>query len=176
MSRKPPAPNPAPRAEPIDRLRDDVRLLGDLVGEVLHEQGGARLLEAVEHVRTAAIALRSATRARPPAGPGCYLGWIERQSTDRLLQLIRAFSIYFHLINLAEQHHRVRILADRERAAPRWHEFDRRRDRALRAAGYVGPRCAPGLRRLEVHPVFTAHPSEARRRTLLHHLEEAATL
>src|SRR5579871_6222754 len=48
-----------PRAEPIERLRDDVRLLGSLVGEVLREQGGADLFAAVEHLRTAAIAERS---------------------------------------------------------------------------------------------------------------------
>src|SRR5215218_9515013 len=117
MSRKPATTDSAPRAEPIDRLRDDVRLLGDLVGEVLREQGGARLLAAVEHVRTAAIALRSAPASRL-GQEATLLRWVDRQTTDRLLQIIRAFSVYFHLINLAEQHHRVRILADRERAAP----------------------------------------------------------
>src|SRR5262249_6131375 len=58
------------RAEPIERLRDDVRLLGGLVGEGLREQGGPALCAAVEHLRTAAIALRSAERDDPPAtGP-----------------------------------------------------------------------------------------------------------
>jgi phosphoenolpyruvate carboxylase len=175
MSRKPLATNPAPRAEPIDRLRDDVRLLGDLVGEVLREQGGARLLDAVEHVRTAAIALRSAS-APDPRQEQALLAWVERQSTDRLLQIIRAFSVYFHLINLAEQHHRVRILAERERAAPPLDESIAAGIAALRAAGVSGPALRASLARLEVQPVFTAHPSEARRRTLLHHLEEAATL
>ena len=46
------------RAEPIDRLRDDVRLLGELVGDVLREQGGVELFEAVEYIRRAAIELR----------------------------------------------------------------------------------------------------------------------
>src|SRR5262249_17380580 len=98
------------RAEPIDRLRDDVRLLGELVGEVLREQGGAELFEDVEHVRLAAIELRSGGGSE-----AALLSWAERQSTHRLLQLVRAFSTYFHLINLAEQHHRVRTLRERQR-------------------------------------------------------------
>src|SRR5438270_10422460 len=87
------------RAEPIDRLRDDVRLLGELVGEVLREQGGPDLLAGVEHVRQAAIRLRSTD-----GSDRALLGWAEQQSTVRLLHLVRAFSVYFHLINLAEQH------------------------------------------------------------------------
>src|SRR5829696_691490 len=55
------------RAEPIERLRDDVHLLGGLVGEVLREQGGPDLFAAVEHLRTAAIALRSPESDDPPA-------------------------------------------------------------------------------------------------------------
>ena len=102
------------RAEPIDRLRDDVRLLGELVGEVLREQGGEALFEAVEHVRTAAIQLRSGAGSEQ-----ALLDWAERQSTQRLMQLVRAFSTYFHLINLAEQHHRVRTLRERQRTNPR---------------------------------------------------------
>ena len=61
----------AVRAEPIDRLRDDVRLLGELVGGVLREQGGGELFEAVEHVRTAAIGLRSTAGVGPAR---CWTG------------------------------------------------------------------------------------------------------
>src|ERR671935_1368950 len=89
----------ASRAEPIDRLRDDVRLLGELVGDVLREQGGPELFNDVERVRQAAIELRSTGGADRP-----LLAWAEQQPTVRLLRLVRAFSTYFHLINLAEQH------------------------------------------------------------------------
>jgi phosphoenolpyruvate carboxylase len=162
----------AVRAEPIDRLRDDVRLLGELVGEVLREQGGPELFEAVEHVRTAAIELRSSH-----ASDDALLAWVEQQSTRRLLQLVRAFSAYFHLINLAEQHHRVRTLRERQRsqAAP-LHESVAAAVSELAEAGVTPEQLGEALRRVEVHPVFTAHPSEARRRTLLHHLEAAAGL
>jgi phosphoenolpyruvate carboxylase len=162
----------AVRAEPIDRLRDDVRLLGELVGEVLREQGGAALFEDVERVRQAAIGLRS------NEGTGeALLAWAERQSTVRLLQLVRAFSVYFHLINLAEQHHRVRTLRDRQRSQPGpLHESVGFALLELTKQGLQPDELREGLRRLEVHPVLTAHPSEARRRTLLHHLEYAAWL
>ncbi|MBV9328034.1 MAG: phosphoenolpyruvate carboxylase [Chloroflexi bacterium] len=159
------------RAEPIDTLRDDVRLLGELVGDVLREQGGDELFRDVEHVRTAAIELRSGR------GSGReLLQWAERQSTRRLMQLVRAFSTYFHLINLAEQHHRVRTLRDRERAsAAPLHESVAAAVEELSADG-AATELDDLLERLEVHPVLTAHPSEARRRTLLHQLEKAEQL
>jgi phosphoenolpyruvate carboxylase len=160
------------RAEPIDRLRDDVRLLGELVGDVLREQGGLELFEDVEHIRQAAIALRSAE-----GSDRALLDWAEHQPTQRLLQLVRAFSVYFHLINLAEQHHRVRTLRERRKAGPGpLHESVAASIAELRSHGASDADIEAGLARLEVHPVLTAHPSEARRRTLLHHLENAARL
>ncbi|HLZ31699.1 MAG TPA: phosphoenolpyruvate carboxylase [Chloroflexota bacterium] len=160
------------RAEPIDRLRDDVRLLGELVGDVLREQGGHALFKDVEHIRQAAIRLRSTD-----GSDHALLGWAEQRSTLRLLHLVRAFSAYFHLINLAEQHHRVRTLRERQRAqtAPLQESVAAAfADLAERGCGPDQIRAA--LRRVEVLPVLTAHPSEARRRTLLHHIEDAARL
>jgi phosphoenolpyruvate carboxylase len=161
----------AVRAEPIDRLRDDVRLLGELVGDVLREQGGVELFEDVEHVRTAAIELR--------AGHGSdaeLLAWAEQKPTRRLLQLVRGFSTYFHLINLAEQHHRVRTLRERQRRGGTLHESVAAAFEELSQSGVPPSEVAHGLERLDIHPVLTAHPSEARRRTLLHHLEVASEL
>ncbi len=108
----PQAPDqPAP--DPVEILRRDVRLLGSLLGDVLREQGGQELWNAVEYIRTEAIRLRSGD----PNDPGwtVLLDWARAQTNSRLLQLIRAFSIYFHLINLAEQQHRLRRLNERER-------------------------------------------------------------
>jgi phosphoenolpyruvate carboxylase len=165
------------RAEPIDQLRDHVRLLGGLVGEVLREQGGEGLFADVEHVRTSAIALRSRAEARGSSeAEAALLAWAEAQSTARLLQLVRAFSVYFHFINLAEQHHRVRTLRHRERTqAEPLHESMAAAVSTLRESLSL-ERLREAVARLEVHPVLTAHPSEARRRTLLHHLEQAAEL
>src|SRR5919204_3290909 len=135
------------RAGPIDRLRDDVRLLGELVGEVLREQGGPELFDDVERVRQAAIELRSTGSSER-----ALLAWAEQQSTGRLLQLVRAFSTYFHLINLAEQHHRVRTLRERQRddAAP-LHESVGSALAELAAEGMTLQHLGEGLRRLEVH-------------------------
>ena len=160
------------RAEPIDRLRDDVRLLGELVGDVLREQGGHELFKDVEHIRQAAIRLRSTD-----GSDQALLGWAEQQSTLRLLHLVRAFSAYFHLINLAEQHHRVRTLRERQRSqtAP-LHESVAAAFADLAELGVNPDQVRDALQRVEVLPVLTAHPSEARRRTLLHHIEYAARL
>ncbi len=166
---------PAARAEPIEGLRQDVNLLGSLLGEVLREQGGEELFAAVEHVRKTAIALRSGGSAGQQEMAD-LLAWAEEQPADRLLHVVRAFSVYFHLINLAEQHHRLRTLRERERAAPPLHESIEAALAALRARE-VGPETVQtALRRLQVYPVLTAHPSETRRRTLLHHLEQAGRL
>jgi phosphoenolpyruvate carboxylase len=160
------------RAEPIDRLRDDVRLLGELVGEVLREQGGEDLFQDVEHVRTAAIELRSGR-----GSDRVLLEWAERQSTHRLMQLVRAFSTYFHVINLAEQHHRVRTLREREHSSPTpLHESVAAAFAELGEDGLAPLDVVHGMERLDIHPVLTAHPSEARRRTLLHQLQLTAQL
>ncbi len=168
-------PVAAPRAEPIDLLRADVHLLGELVGDVLREQGGPELFAAVEYVRTAAIALRS-RNVTDTTQERNLLQWAQRQPTDRLLQLVRAFSVYFHLINLAEEHHRVRTLREREQMGTPQRESIATALATLRSAGVRADAVQASLQQLEVHPVFTAHPSEARRRTLLHHLARAADL
>jgi phosphoenolpyruvate carboxylase len=163
------------RAVPIDRLRDDVRLLGGLVGQVLSEQGGVGLFGAVEHLRTAAIALRSSEGPHESEYQE-LLRWVGRQTNSRLMQIVRAFSVYFHLINLAEQRHRVRILSERERTERPLRESAAAAIADLKAQGLSLTELVDGLQRLEVWPVFTAHPSEARRRTLLQHLERAASI
>ncbi|HVG01202.1 MAG TPA: phosphoenolpyruvate carboxylase, partial [Chloroflexia bacterium] len=161
------------RAEPIDRLRDYVRVLGELVGEVLREQGGDELLAAVEHLRTSAIALRSDADEQQER-ERALLDWVHGQSTQRLQQLVRAFSVYFHLINLAEQHHRVRTLLEREQTEHPLRESIADAVATLHSHGLEANEVLESVARLDVHPVFTAHPSEARRRTLLQHLERIA--
>ena len=158
-----------------DRLRRDVSLLGGLVGDVLREQGGADLFAAVEHLRTMAIALRAAP-APDAEREAALLTWVEAQPADRLLELVRAFSVYFHLINLAEQQHRLRTLRERERQGGNLHESIPAAIATLHEAAVPAAAIAAGLANLAVRPIFTAHPSEARRRTLRQHLEGAAVL
>lgn len=167
------ATDPTLRAAPIDALRDDVHMLGDLVGVVLREQAGEAIFDAVEHIRNAAIALRS-PGAAPATQEADLLAWADAQPTATLAQLVRAFSAYFHLINVAEERQRIRTLQDRERAATPPHESIAETMATLRAQGTTLTDLRATLAHLSVHPVFTAHPSEARRRTMLHHLERAS--
>ncbi len=160
-------------------LRADVHLLGGLVGDVLREQQGDSLFATVERLRTAAIAARAggtATADEIAAREDPLQEWVERQSDEDLLALIRAFGVYFHVINLAEQHHRVRMLRVYERSGRPVHESVAEALGTLAARDVSADTARDLLSSLTVHPVFTAHPSEARRRSLLAHLERIMEL
>src|SRR5438067_132620 len=132
-------------------LRDEVRLLGALLGEVVAESGGSGLFDDVERLRVAA---RDARRGGDADAPRRI---VDQLSVDRAEQVARAFTVLFHLVNLAEERHRVRVLRDRdgEDAPPP-------RD-SLAATADAMPVDAihDAMAELEVHPVFTAHPTEA---------------
>jgi phosphoenolpyruvate carboxylase len=146
-------------------MRRDVRLLGDLLGEVLRESGGEDLLADVERLRHAVIEAR---REDPPpqADPvgDEIAALVASWPLDRAELVARAFTVYFHLVNLAEEHQRIRTL--RERAAG---GAPLRESLAVAVADIRAT--APGelealLGRLRVHPVLTAHPTETRRRAV----------
>ncbi|HEV8381043.1 MAG TPA: phosphoenolpyruvate carboxylase [Gemmatimonadales bacterium] len=145
----------APKDAP---LRDDVRILGALVGDVLREQCGEPFFQLVERARRASIAsadteLHSLVRDLPP-----------RDAET----LIRAFSTYFEVVNLAERIHRIRRRRDYLRSASDAQEGSLEASAArLAAAGVTPSQIAALLERLRIEPVFTAHPTEATRRTLL---------
>jgi phosphoenolpyruvate carboxylase len=163
------APTPSP-----DRLHDDVHFLGDLVGQILREQAGERLFALVEHVRTAAIALRAQPVTQESESG--LLAWANEQSTSDLAGIVRAFSVYFHVINMAEEHHRVRVLRERDQGGAAIPESIAAAVAELYAQGTTTGDLSTALSDLGVYPVFTAHPSEARRRTVLFHLEHIARL
>ena len=144
-------------------LRADVRRLGELVGEMLAEQGGVELFERVEAVRQAAIRRReSASGADDELWP--LLAGLEPAPAA---EMARAFAAYFQLVNLAEKVHRIRRRRDyqRRRLAQRGSLVESAI--RLRESG-VGPgEIGELLARLRIEPVFTAHPSEATRRTVL---------
>ncbi|GHF64198.1 phosphoenolpyruvate carboxylase [Streptomyces mashuensis] len=141
-------------------LRADIRRLGDILGETLVRQEGEELLDLVERVR-------ALTRTDGDAA-AALLGRTDPQTAAKL---VRAFSTYFHLANVTEQVHRGREL------------------RARRAAeGSILARTADQLKdadpdhlrqtveHLGVRPVFTAHPTEAARRSVLNKLRRIAQL
>ncbi|HET9346204.1 MAG TPA: phosphoenolpyruvate carboxylase [Candidatus Limnocylindrales bacterium] len=160
--------NAAVRAEPAtvgtararDRLALEIRLLGSLLGQVIAEQAGPELLDLVERIRRTTIRLR---REDDPAEREALAATLGGLDLGRAEVVIRAFSLYFRLVNLAEERDRVRSARRRERAS--------REDpitsaiAALRSSPGDDPRrLVAGLR---ITPVLTAHPTEARRRTLL---------
>ena len=163
---------PRPAEEMPGALRRDVRLLGGLLGRVLEEAGGPGLLEDVERLRRATIALRAADGGR-------------RQARARVVELVagfdqaraellaRAFTVYFQLVNLAEEQHRVRTLRERRQQGGQVREsFEAAVAEVRDAAGEDG--LARLLDRLEVAPVLTAHPTEARRRAVVDALRRIA--
>jgi phosphoenolpyruvate carboxylase len=141
----------------FDRLRDEVRLLGTLLGDVIAEAGGQELFADVERLRRAA---RDARRGGDRDEPRRIA---DELSPERAEQVARAFAVLFHLVNLAEERHRVRVLRSRDRAGAPPPE-----DSIAAAAATMGAaELQAVLDDLEVHPVLTAHPTEARRRAVV---------
>jgi phosphoenolpyruvate carboxylase len=153
-------------------MRHDVRLLGSLLGDVLRDAGGQDLLDDVERLRHAVIDVR-----RDP-GAGSLDDIAEMVGAwplDRAEQVASAFTVYFHLANLAEEHQRIRTLRERDNG-------DRPLSESL-AATVTEIRDEQGEDRLgelldglRVHPVFTAHPTEARRRAVVASLRRISVL
>src|SRR5450755_898305 len=157
------------RLEMPELLRRDVRLLGELLGQVLREYGGDKLLADVEELRHAVIAAR--TGAGDPADVvNLVRGW----SLDRAEEVARAFTVYFHLANLAEETHRVRMLRARESGAGRPGDSLATSVAEVRRL-HGDERVNTLLSGLLVHPVLTAHPTEARRRAVVVAISRAGT-
>ncbi|HEY4027556.1 MAG TPA: phosphoenolpyruvate carboxylase [Candidatus Dormibacteraeota bacterium] len=142
-------------------LRQDVRLLGELLGQVLAEGGGPSLLADVERLRRSVIAARDSTEHDAEA-EGLVASW----PVERAEQVALAFTCYFHLANLAEEHHRTRILRERDRAPDSPRESLAATVAEIRREQGEG-RLRALLDGLELHPVLTAHPTEARRRAVV---------
>jgi phosphoenolpyruvate carboxylase len=144
-------------------LRDDVRELGSMVGDMLAEQASPAFLAQVESVRRMAIARRE--QDEPVEALAAELAQVPLQDADAL---VRAFAAYFGATNLAERVHRIRRRRDYQRAgsAPQPGGLEAVLAE-LRDAGVDYAAFAASLPRLCIEPVFTAHPTEAVRRVLL---------
>jgi phosphoenolpyruvate carboxylase len=150
-------------------LRRDVGLLGRLLGRVLEESGGPALLADVERLRRATIALRGAAGGDREAARAEVVELVAGFDLDRAELVARAFTVYFQLVNLAEEQHRVRTLRERSRQGGTVREsFEAAVQEVRAAAGDAGLLAL--LDRLEVTPVLTAHPTEARRRAVVNAL------
>ena len=148
---------------PDGPLREDVSRLGAMVGRMLAEQGGTAFFERVEQVRTAAI-----RRRREGATVDDLAASLAGLDAHDAEALARAFATYFQAVNTAERVHRIRRRRDyqREGSAPQPESLLDVLGR-LKAAGVGADELVGWLDRLWIEPVFTAHPTEAVRRSLL---------
>jgi len=146
-------------------LRSDVRRLGDLLGASLVRQESQELLNLVEEVRKA---------VRDGGGEEV----LEKVSVLQSVQLVRAFSTYFHLANVAEQVHRARVLASQRASGGSWlsQAVDRIIDVQTQTKEFTKEDIQHWINNFSVRPVFTAHPTEAARRSVLSKMTSIAEL
>ena len=155
-------------------LRRDVRSLGAILGQVLKEQGGQELFESVEELRRLMIEHRENTRKNPDQASSSELlhkaqEIVSKMDLSRAHLVTKAFATYFELTNLAETNHRKR----RRRAgkldrdyAPLPGSF-RGTLLRMKQAGISAERALAALCEIQIMPVFTAHPTEVARQTVL---------
>ena len=155
--------------DPHKPVREDVRLLGELLGETLRRQEGEALYNRVEAVRALAKERRSAVASGDPAaGLEALAQALASMPVDEAVPVARAFSHFLNLANIAEQHHRVRRRRAYQRdpaSQPQPASIDEALPR-LASAGSGADRLHQAVCALGIELVVTAHPTEIMRRTL----------
>ncbi|NLH82683.1 MAG: phosphoenolpyruvate carboxylase [Phyllobacteriaceae bacterium] len=145
-------------------LFDDIRLLGQILGDIVREQEGDAVFEVVEAIRRLSVAYQRDADADAGRELTNLLG---RLSAPEAVSVIRAFTYFSHLANLAEDRHHLRRRAvHRARDDHRNGSLERAFER-FAEAGIDGDAVARALRRAWVSPVLTAHPTEVQRQSIL---------
>ncbi len=145
-------------------LIEDIRLVGRILGDVIREQEGDTAFELIERIRRLAVADRLGDdAAAAPALDRLLVGL----SIDQAVSVVRAFSYFSHLANLAEDRDHVRRLHAERAAAVACDGTLAYALRRLRAAGIADARIAAFLADAYLSPVLTAHPTEVQRRSVL---------
>jgi phosphoenolpyruvate carboxylase len=165
---------PARRARENEKpLLDDIRLLGRILGDVIREQEGAESFELVERIRKLSVAFR---RDADEQADDALKALLKTLSGEQALSVIRAFTYFSHLANLAEDRHHIRRRTIHERAGDTQEgSIDVALSR-LRWAG-ISPRAiSETLATSYVSPVLTAHPTEVQRQSILDAEREIAKL
>src|SRR5688500_10226138 len=168
----PPA-EPLPDTDPHKPLRQDVRLLGELLGDTLRARIGEPFFDTVEQVRTTAKAAHGETGHFSDLA-----GMLRRLPVDSAIPLARAFTHFLNLGNVAEQHHRIRrrraYLRDAT-APPQRGSCDETFARLI-AGGITPDQLHTAVSALRIELVLTSHPTEVLRRTLIHKYNRIAEL
>jgi phosphoenolpyruvate carboxylase len=170
--------NPPESPEKAARLRDDIRLLGRILGDTVRQQEGEAVFAIVEHIRQTSIRFH---REEDEAARRELEATLNDLSGDRVIQIIRAFTYFSHLANIAEDQNNIRqqragsLAAGASREAPRAGTMAH----ALARAGEAGifrTELQSLLQRALICPVLTAHPTEVRRKSTIDREMEVAEL
>jgi phosphoenolpyruvate carboxylase len=162
----PPAPlPPARRAKDNERpLVDDIRLLGRILGDVIREQEGVAVFELVERIRKLSVAFR---RDANQEADRALKSLLKSLSGDEAVRVIRAFTYFSHLANLAEDRHHIRRREVHERAGDTQEGSLEVALARLRWAGINARTVSQTLAHSYLSPVLTAHPTEVQRKSIL---------
>ncbi|MES2281440.1 MAG: phosphoenolpyruvate carboxylase [Pseudomonadota bacterium] len=156
---------PAGRSRDNERpLVEDIRLLGRILGDVIREQEGVAAYELIEQVRKLSVAFR---RDADQEADRALKKLLKSLSGDQTVSVIRAFTYFSHLANLAEDRHHIRRRAIHERAGDTQEGSIEVALARLRWAGIAPKTIANTLAHSFVSPVLTAHPTEVQRKSIL---------
>ncbi|MEY4884037.1 MAG: hypothetical protein RIS34_1891 [Pseudomonadota bacterium] len=159
------AKRPLAKARDNERpLVEDIRLLGRILGDVIREQEGAAAFELIEQIRKLSVAFR---RDADHEADKALKKLLKGLSGDQTVSVIRAFTYFSHLANLAEDRHHIRRRAIHERAGDTQEGSIEVALSRLRWAGISTKTIASTLAKSHVSPVLTAHPTEVQRKSIL---------
>lgn len=155
--------------DPQDKqLRARVKLLGQLLGEVIESQVGSEVLGAIEKLRKGYIQLR---KQDDLTLRNELSEFIQQQTPDNLILIIRAFNIYFSLANLAEEEHQYHARQSQLKSdGPLWMGSMLNTIAEFKQQGMSAQELSTLLNKLRYIPVFTAHPTESKRRAVMENL------
>ncbi|MFA6467839.1 MAG: phosphoenolpyruvate carboxylase [Bacteroidota bacterium] len=147
-------------------LRANIRLLGNVLGEVIREQEGKSFFALEESIRLWTKEYRKSHSSDVRHSLSKTIAALE---PTPMRKLIRAFSIYFQLVNIAEQHHRIQRLREQKRLGTKHYPQGSLRHtlQLAKKKKVTADEMSRFLSRVFISPVFTAHPTEALRRTVL---------
>jgi phosphoenolpyruvate carboxylase len=171
MTRKPARPahktttnQGAGRADKDQPLIDDIRLLGRILGDVIREQEGQAAFDLIEQIRQLSVAFR---RHADESADKALKKLLKGLTGDQAVSVIRAFTYFSHLANLAEDRHHIRRRAVHERAGNLQEGSLARTLQRLHKAGIAPAEVVQTLASAHISPVLTAHPTEVQRKSIL---------
>src|SRR5436190_4247578 len=159
-------------AQAEDRLRNDIRLLGRILGDTVRDQEGADVFDLVERIRQTSIRFHRDNDM--PARRELEL-ILDSMSISQTLRIVRAFSYFSHLANIAEDQNNIRQMRTGPGGGPRASQLSQSLAHA-RDAGFTAADLRRFFETAQVSPVLTAHPTEVRRKSTMDREMEIASL